>query len=125
MKRNIPIYRKEMALELEKRGFKCVDEKPNYKEKGKVVFFFEDCDEIYEVISELSNKLGRSIFKVSNLEVAQELIKLGYELIDINTTGKPTRIFKWKKGIHEDKQRIKEQLYEKKRNATDKKQFIE
>ena len=115
--KNIPIYRKDMSLELEKRGFVCVDQRPNYKEKGKTVFFFEDVDGIYDAISELSNELGRSILKVSNLMIAQELQKLGYELIDINTTNKkPIRIFKWKKGIHEDKQRIKEKLYGEKKH---------
>ncbi len=113
MGKNIPIYRKEMALELQKRGYKCVDERANYKEKGKVVFFFEEHDGIYDTISEISSKLGRSILKVSNLKVAQRLIELGYELIDINTTDKPTRIFKWTPTIHEDKKKIKEELYGK------------
>lgn len=124
MKKNIPVYRKEMALELEKRGFVCIDQRENYKQKGKVVFFFEEVDGIYDAISDLSNKFGRKILKVSNLRVAQELLKLGYELLDINTTGKTTRIFKWTPTIHEDKQRIKEELYGQNTNDTAEKQDI-
>lgn len=122
-KNNIPIYRKDMALELIQRGFTCVDEKPNYKQEGKIVFFFNNEDGIYEAISEISNTLGRSIMKVYDLKVAQKLLDLGYELIDINTTGKTARVFKWTPTIHEDSKKIKEELYGKKRFYSNKEFF--
>lgn len=109
---NIPIYKKDLALKLQQLGFECVDERPNYKEKGKTVFYFKNTENLHQTISELSIS-ERKILKVYSNKIANELLKLGYELIEINTTGKyPVRIFKWTPTIYEDKQKIKKLLFE-------------
>lgn len=111
--KNVPVYDRELANVLIQKGFLCVDKCSNYKVKGKTVYFFENKDEVKDVIHQYSLKKGRTIFKIRNRKVANELISRGYEFIQINSnkTDGEYFVFKWTPSIYDESVEIRESMF--------------
>lgn len=112
-KANVPVFKKSLAIQLMKEGHKCIDEVANYKKEGYTVFYFEATEEVKESIRKISMEQGRKIFKLKNRRVANELIELGYELLNIRHTNTEGRqfIFKWDETIHETMVEVRTKIF--------------
>ena len=111
---NVPVFIKALATQLMKMGFPCLDEVPNYSKEGYSVFYFEDTEEVRCAIKEISLQRGRKVFKIRNRQVSNELLKRGYELLNIRSTQSEgiQYIYKWTDTIYDESVKIRKELYE-------------
>lgn len=114
-RKNVPVYKPELAKVLMDKKFECVDIVPNYKFPGQSVFFFEDLPEVHQIISDYSLEHGREVFKVKNRKIANELMKMNFELLDVSSskTQGVTWVFKWTNDIHDKSLEIRQSIFEK------------